>query len=153
MRISDWSSDVCSSDLVPRSCALFPARARGPAPWPRAGGREAPGGGPARRLAAGECVRRRGGPPARCGRRRWLPTAPVRPAIDRSGSKRVHPELAALDLAGAPTRQRLFRLLARDVHVVAGGVDVALDDRVHVQAGIPGGAALNIATAPPEGRA
>src|SRR3546814_5421741 len=111
MRISDWSSDVCSSDL------------------------------------AGACVRRRGGPPARCGRHRWIPAAPVRPAIDRSGSKRVHPELAALDLAGAQTRQRLFRLLARDGHVAAGGVDVDLADRVLVQAGIAGERADDIAGA------
>src|SRR3546814_11404329 len=123
MRISDWSSDVCSSDLA------------------------APGGGPARRLAAGACVRRRGGPPARCGRQRWIPAAPVRPAIDRSGSKRVHPELAALDLAGAQTRQRLFRLLARDRHVAAGGVDVDLADRVLVQAGLPGPRAAAVARA------
>src|SRR3546814_3188492 len=61
-----------------------------------------------------------------------------RPAVDRSGSKRVHPELAALDLAGAQTRQRLFRLLARDRHVAAGGIHVDLADRVLVQASLTG---------------
>src|SRR3546814_7115886 len=151
---SAWRTPACGAGFVcrtgattPRSGGPFPARARGPSPWPLAGGLAAPGGGPARRLAAGACVRRRGGPPARCGRQRWIPAAPVRPAVDRSGSKRVHPELAALDLAGAQTRQRLFRLLARDRHVAAGGIHVDLADRVLVQAGLTGQRADDVARA------
>src|SRR3546814_5445797 len=37
MRISDWSSDVCSSDLLRREGALFPAADRGDADLPQAG--------------------------------------------------------------------------------------------------------------------
>src|SRR3546814_20014963 len=76
-----------------------------------------------------------------------------RPAVDRSGSKRVHPELPALDLAGAQTRQRLFRLLARDRHVAAGGVVVDLADPVLVQAGLTVHRAAALARANPVGAA
>src|SRR3546814_2957782 len=49
MRISDWSSDVCSSDLHPQIAVMGAGRARA-APDPRAGPRHGDGGArPSRR--------------------------------------------------------------------------------------------------------
>src|SRR3546814_8754396 len=63
MRISDWSSDVCSSDLIPAAAhRRRPARRELP-PGPRGASRGAGGG--LRRTDLGPDPRRRRGPPGR----------------------------------------------------------------------------------------
>src|SRR3546814_4388156 len=74
MRISDWSSDVCSSDLWPAG--------------PRAGGRHADGGDADRRIGASDERIRRRTP------RRLLPDGrvPGLLGLDRSEERRVGKE-------------------------------------------------------------
>src|SRR3546814_20802497 len=67
MRISDWSSDVCSSDLTSASCCTITSRLIRSAKWaasaPRRGARPATASSPGARYA--RCCRRRRSFPTR----------------------------------------------------------------------------------------
>src|SRR3546814_10987761 len=85
MRISDWSSDVCSSDLSPSgrrisaACAISPREAarRG---WKRTGGR---------RDGDGKSSPKRGGGPRAARRRGRAPNAPARSVRRAQASSRT----------------------------------------------------------------
>src|SRR3546814_643791 len=95
MRISDWSSDVCSSDLSPSgrrisaACAISPREAarRG---WKRTGGR---------RDGDGKSSPKRGGGPRAARWRGRAPNAPARSVRRAQASSRTvlarNPDLAA----------------------------------------------------------
>src|SRR3546814_16008590 len=102
MRISDWSSDVCSSDLHGRHSLHVPRRCRGcDAPWPASSARDRQdesglrrSGGHASRMwqvRAGS-----GWPPSPC--REPLPSPKLRPTLaagPRSAESRVGKEVVS----------------------------------------------------------